>query len=79
MPLKSIATVSFAFTLSADMIRFVVAADPPDATRFSVSVAALVVVLQIMMFLMIVVVLAGAVYSVVAVVPGCPVYNFLGV
>jgi hypothetical protein len=61
------------------MIRLVVAADPPDATRFSVIVAADAVVLQTRIFLIILVVLAGAVYSVVAVVPGCPVYNFFGV
>jgi hypothetical protein len=43
------------------MIRLVVPADPPDATKLKVSVAALLVVLQTMMFLTIVVVLAGAV------------------
>jgi hypothetical protein len=60
-PLKSIATVSLALMDSADMILFVVPAADPLGTSDKVSVAALAVVLQMMMFLMIVVVLAGAV------------------
>jgi hypothetical protein len=43
------------------MIRLVAPADPPEATKLSVIVAALALVLQIKMFFTIVLVLAGAV------------------
>ena len=60
-PLKSIETVSFALIFKVDIILFVTPADPPLGTSETVKVAAVEVVLQITMFLIIVFVLAGAV------------------
>jgi hypothetical protein len=70
IPEHSTTTVLFPETVKAEIMRFDTLAEPADGTKLIVTVASLPVVLQIRMFFTIVVVAAGAVYSVVADVVG---------